>query len=37
MIGYFDVNYYGRVEFQTVWSAAFGAREKARKATRRQA
>lgn len=34
---YFDVNYYGHVEFQTVQSARWEAEEKARKAARRAA
>lgn len=37
MTDYFDVNYYGHVEFQTAWSADFEAREKARKAARKAA
>lgn len=32
MTDYFDVNYYGRVEFQTPWSAQWEAERKARQA-----
>jgi hypothetical protein len=37
MVDYFDVNYYGHVDFQDARSARFEAEEKARKAARRAA
>lgn len=37
MTDYFDVNYYGHVDFQSKWAAEFEAEEKARKAARRAA
>lgn len=37
MVDYFDVNYYGQVDFESADSARFRAREQARKAERRAA
>lgn len=37
MVDYFDVNYYGHVEFESAWAARWAAEEKARKAARKAA